>query len=107
MAYVETDVIIYGKQNGNLSFIFPATKKDNIIDLEDATETESGLMSVEQVKTLNKMQQDYEDAIFIDDEEEEEVLPDVTLRDADTLGGRYTAADIEALIARITALENR
>ncbi len=47
MATIEANGILELKDaNGNLYLVYPVTKKENIADLEDATTSESGLMSV-------------------------------------------------------------
>lgn len=44
-------------KNGNPIIMYPATKKDNVIDLEEASASESGLMSPSDKKNLDEMKE--------------------------------------------------
>ena len=44
-------------ENGNPIFMYPATKKDNITDLEEASASESGLMSSSDKNNLDVMKE--------------------------------------------------
>lgn len=43
-------------ENNDTVFMYPATKKDNIIDLEEASVNEAGLMSSSDKQNLDNMQ---------------------------------------------------
>ena len=107
MALLETDSVLYGKVKGNLSIIYPATRKENVVDLEDASEFESGLMTPNQVKVVGTLDELSNDAVYMGDPEEPTETTPVAMVEADILGGKYTASDIDELVRRITALENR
>lgn len=54
MATIEANGILEVKDaNGNLYLVYPVTKKENIADLENATQTEAGLFSGDDKKKLD------------------------------------------------------
>lgn len=54
MATIEANGLLLVKDAaGNLYIVKPVTSKENIEDLEDATQTESGLMSIADKKKLD------------------------------------------------------
>lgn len=54
MATIEANGILEVKDaNGNLYLVYPVTKKENIADLENATQTEAGLFSADDKKKLD------------------------------------------------------
>ena len=55
MALIEADSILRGiDENGNPIIMYPATRKDNIIDLERATTEEDGLLPSSDKSKLDK-----------------------------------------------------
>ena len=52
-------------ENGNAIIMYPATKKDNVIDLEEASATESGLMSSSDKKNLDEMKETVDKLSYI------------------------------------------
>lgn len=54
MATIEANGLLLVKDaSGNLYLVKPVTSKENIEDLNDATQTESGLMSIKDKKKLD------------------------------------------------------
>ena len=52
-------------ENGNPIFMYPATKKDNITDLEEASASESGLMSSSDKNNLDVMKETVDKLSYI------------------------------------------
>lgn len=56
MATIEANGIFEVKDaSGNLYLVYPVTRKENIADLTEATQTESGLFSANDKKKLDGM----------------------------------------------------
>lgn len=54
MATIEKNAVFAKKDDaGNLNLFYPATKKENVLDLSVATTTESGLMSASDKQKLD------------------------------------------------------
>lgn len=58
MATKEINSLLAAKDdNGDLNIVYPITKKENISDLTESNETESGLMSAYNTKKLNGIEE--------------------------------------------------
>ena len=58
MATKEINSLLAAKDdNGDLNIVYPITKKENISNLTESNETESGLMSAYNTKKLNGIEE--------------------------------------------------